>query len=164
MWPLEQKLSKWSLYNNYYLRLYPSQFNFYFNALSSLTSIKSWTLFKLRIWFLFIYSFCLYYKIDKAFMYKPKEHSALVSICRLSTSWGMRFIILKRHLLIRSEQLVGSNQTFFFVKLSALLLIFVKVYWLDNKDLSLYLSVIVKVYWLNDKDTSLYLSILVVVY
>ena len=57
--------------------------------------------------------------------------------------------------MMRSEQLVGCNQTSFLVKLSALLLMFVRVYWLDDKGSPLYLSVIVRVYWLNDKRTLL---------
>ena len=59
--------------------------------------------------------------------------SALVSICVLSTCRGMRFIILKRHLVTKSELSVRYNQTSSFVKSSASLLVLVRVYWLDDK-------------------------------
>ena len=63
--------------------------------------------------------------------------SALVSICVVSTCRGMRFIIFKRHLVIKSELSVGCNQTSSLVKSSASSLVLVKVYWLDNKGSSL---------------------------
>ena len=45
----------------------------------------------------------------------------------------MRFIILERHLVTRSELLVGCDQTSSFVKLSASSSVLVRVYWLDDE-------------------------------
>ena len=48
----------------------------------------------------------------------------------------------------------GCNQTSSLVKLSASLLVWVRVYWLDNKGSPSYSLIIVGVYWLDDKGAS----------
>ena len=125
-WSSERKLSKRKSYDNHHLRLHLGQFDFHFNASSSLTSIKPWVIFKLCNWFflnlctlfLLTYALRLCHWFGKASIYEPEEYSALVSICRSSTYEVMRFIILEHHLVTRNKQLIGCNQTFSFVKSS----------------------------------------------
>ena len=66
-------------------------------------------------------------------IYTLEIFSALISICVSSTCRGIMFIILDRHLVIRSELSVGCNQTSSLVKLSTLSSVLVRVYWLDDK-------------------------------
>ena len=65
--------------------IYEFQFNFHFNASSSLTSIKALGFFQLTylVFTHLTYSIphCLYYKISKAFIYKPEEYFVVISIC-----------------------------------------------------------------------------------
>ena len=79
----------------------------------------------------------------------------MVSIYVLCTCRSYEVIIFECHLITKSELLIGCNQTSFLMKLSALSLVLVRVYWLDNKGSSLYLLVMVRVYWLDDKRTLL---------
>ena len=74
-------------------------------------------------------------------------HSGI--ICKLSTCQGMRFIILERHLVTKSELLVGCNQISSLVKTSASSLVLVRVYWLDDKGSPL------ECYWVDDKGALL---------
>ena len=133
-----------------------SQFDFHFNAsiLQSLgfSSPSHSTPHRLR------------HRIDRASMYEPEEYSALVFICRSSTCQGMRFIILERHLVTRSEQSVGRNQTSSLVKSSASSSVLVRVYWLDDEGPPSYSSVMVRAYWLDDKGTLSCSSVLVRMY
>ena len=93
-----------------------------------------------------IYAFCQRNSISKAFLYKSEKYSTLVSIYRFSIYQSMKFIIFEYYLVIMSKQLVKRKQTSSFTKLLALLLVFIRVYWLDNKSLPLYLLVIVWAY------------------
>lgn len=143
MWPLERKLWKQKSRDNYHLGLYLGQSNFYLNALSNLISIKPQ--------FFLIYILYLCHKISKTFVYKLEEYFVLISIYGLSTCRGIRFIILEYYLMTRSEQLVRCNQTSSLGKLSTLLLVLVRVYWLDDKSLPSCSLVMIKTYWLDSK-------------
>lgn len=40
--------------------------------------------------FAYLISYCLYYKIGRIFIYKPKIYLAMISICKLFTYWNMK--------------------------------------------------------------------------
>lgn len=79
----------------------------------------------------------LQYRVDKAFKYKWERYSNYgIYLCFVHLS-RYKVIILKCHLITKNEFLVEHNQISFLVKLLALLLVLVRVYWLDNKGLLL---------------------------
>ena len=66
---------------------------------------------------------------------KPEGYSAWVFADRpLVEAWD--WIIFGRHLVARSNRLAGGSQTSSFMQSSALSLVLVKVYWLDDKSLT----------------------------
>lgn len=128
---------KRKLYDNYHLRLF--SLNFIPMTLVWFLS-KLWVLFKLHTRFLFtLYTWLLVvYAISLTrHLYTSWNILAMVSIFALSHLLRYKVIIFKRSLVIRSELSVRRSQTSSLVKLSALSLILVKIYWLDNKNLLL---------------------------
>lgn len=107
MWPLWQKSPKRKSRDKNHPKYYLGQLNFYCNVLSNLA--PNWRLgfwLNLRTQFFLIHAFCLYYKIGRASMYKPKIYFFLVFICRLSTYWGMKFY--HPHSSLNNEEWVAS--------------------------------------------------------
>ena len=81
--------------------------------------------------------YCLHYRVGKASIYKLESYSGFgINLCFVHLL-KYEVIIIKYHLVTKSELLVTHNQTSSLVKLGALLLVLVKVYWLDNKNLPL---------------------------
>ena len=113
-----------------------SQFDFHLNA-SSLTSFEASSspqpTHSVSPHLTYLIPHRQRHRVGRTSMYEPEEHSAMVSICKSSTYRGMRFIILERHLVTKSEQSVGRNQTSFFVKSSASSSVLVREYWLDDE-------------------------------
>ena len=128
------------------------QFNFHCN--SSLNLALIWSLgffFHLRTrFFLILYTqslivYATYLAGDLCTSRKNILLWYLSTDCPLIKAWG--WIILGCHLVAKSNQSVGRNQTFSFVQLSALLSVLVRVYWLNDKGLTLAkLSILAKMY------------------
>lgn len=86
------------LQNNYDLELCFDQFEFYFNALSSLASIKTLVFLHLTqlVFHRFTYSIfsCLCHKVGKIFMYKLDKYFVLMSICKSPICQSIKLLSL----------------------------------------------------------------------
>ena len=69
-WLLEQKLSKQRSHDNHYLKICLDWFDFYYNILSSFTSIKVLVLSHSIYWT----HYCLCYRVSRAFIYQQEEN------------------------------------------------------------------------------------------
>ena len=93
----------------------------------------------------------LCHRPGRASMYESKGYCGCgIYLCLVHLS-KYEVIILERHLVTRSELLVGRNQTSSLVKSSASSSVLVRVYWLDDKGSPLCSSVMIRVYRLDDE-------------
>lgn len=96
---------------------------------------KLWVFLKLRTWFfltLYIWLFTVYATSLAGHLYiSLKNFGYDIYLCFVHLS-RYEIIIFECQLVTRSKLLIGRKQTSFFVKLLALSLLLVRIYWLDN--------------------------------
>lgn len=99
--------------------------------------ISFWIIYLFFPHFTYLIPYYLYHKVGKTSIYRLKEYfSCGIYLCFVHLL-KYEIIILERYPMTKTELSIRRNQIFSLVKLSGLSLVLVRVYFLDDKGLSL---------------------------